>query len=86
MLNTSTEVDLPEDFVEIAACVEIDTKFLKKDADEDKRKKVLEVNKPINSHVRRSSNTQIVEIFLFYLSTRRLRDSTTRTRIKRKVR
>lgn len=38
ILNTSPESDLPDDFVEIVGCVEIDTKHLKKDFDEDKRK------------------------------------------------
>ncbi|KAL4456085.1 hypothetical protein ABPG74_014046 [Tetrahymena malaccensis] len=45
ILNTTTEKDLPDDFIEIVGCVEIDTKFLKKDFDEDKRKKAIEYKK-----------------------------------------
>lgn len=43
ILNSTPESDLPDDFIEIVGCVEIDTKFLKKDFDADKRKKALEV-------------------------------------------
>jgi len=42
ILNTTNENELPDDFVEIASSVEIDTKFLKKDFDADKRKKMID--------------------------------------------
>ena len=42
ILNSTNEKELPDDFVEIASSVEIDTKFLKKDYDADKRKKVID--------------------------------------------
>ncbi|EGR28749.1 hypothetical protein IMG5_169460 [Ichthyophthirius multifiliis] len=40
MLNQTSEKDLPDDFIEIINNVSIDSKYLKKDLDEEKKKKI----------------------------------------------